>query len=95
MRHCRWWLEKEFALVRPKIVLALGATAYQALTGETRPMEEVRSMPIPIDEGRMLFVTVHPAYLLRIPEPEKQAQERARFHEDLQAVVRLHAAQAA
>ena len=49
-------------------------------------------MPIPVDEGRMLFVTVHPAYILRIPEPEKQAREKARFHEDLQAIVRLHAA---
>jgi uracil-DNA glycosylase len=95
VRHCRWWLEKEFELVRPKIVVALGATAYQALTGETKPMEEIRGMPIPVDEGRMLFVTVHPAYLLRIPELEKQARERTRFHEDLQAVVRLHAAQAA
>lgn len=95
VRHCRWWLEKEFALVRPKIVVALGATAYQALTGETKPMEEIRSMPIPVDEGRMLFVTVHPAYILRIPEPEKQAREKTRFHEDLRAIVRLHAAQAA
>ncbi|MAZ85398.1 MAG: uracil-DNA glycosylase [Hoeflea sp.] len=92
VRHCRWWLEKEFELVRPKIVVALGATAYQALTGETKPMEEIRGMPIPVDEGRMLFVTVHPAYILRIPEPEKQAREKARFHEDLQAIVRLHAA---
>ncbi len=95
VRHCRWWLEKEFELIRPKIVVALGATAYQALTGEVKPMEEIRGMPIPVDEGRMLFVTVHPAYLLRIPEPEKQTRERLRFVEDLQAIVRLHAAQTA
>ena len=95
VEHCRWWLDREFQLVKPKIVVALGATAYQALTGKTCVMEEVRGMPIPIDEARMLFVTVHPAFILRIPEVDRQLREKQRFRDDLAAVVKLQASRQA
>ncbi|MBP1852651.1 UdgX family uracil-DNA binding protein [Rhizobium halophytocola] len=91
IQHCRWWLDREIALVKPKIIVAMGATAFFALTGEKKAMGEVRGMPIPIEAGRMLFVTVHPAYLLRIPEPQRRAEELERFHADIGSLARLSA----
>ncbi len=83
---CRWWLTREIDLVKPKLVVALGATALFSLTGETGKLSEMRGRPMPMAEGRTLFVTVHPAYLLRIPDAARQAQERAAFAADMQAI---------
>ncbi|KPF45453.1 UdgX family uracil-DNA binding protein [Rhizobium sp. AAP43] len=89
IEHCRWWLSKELDLVRPRIVVALGASAYFALTGERKSVEDVRGYPMPMAGGRVLFVSVHPAYLLRLPDDAKRQREIARFREDMVSVERL------
>ncbi|KQW28931.1 DNA polymerase [Rhizobium sp. Root274] len=89
--HCRWWLAKELDVVKPKVVVALGATAYLALTGEAKPIAEVRGMPIPMQHGMILFVTTHPAAILRMPDEALKARSLAVFRSDLADVARLRA----
>ena len=89
IEHCRWWLAKEIDLVKPKLIVALGATAYAALTGERKPLSEVRGQTLAMEGDRALFVTVHPSYLLRIPDPQKKEVEWRNFLEDLKAVTCL------
>lgn len=88
--HCRWWVAKEIEIIRPRIVVALGATAYLSLTGESRPIAEVRGMPIPMQDNRMLLVTTHPSAILRIPDPDLKARSLAAFRSDLADVKRLY-----
>lgn len=83
VRHYRWWLERELALVKPTLVVALGATAVLALAGKALPITKVRG-PMAFD-GMDGFVTVHPSYMLRLPdEAARQAAYRA-FVADLAA----------
>ena len=63
----RWWLEKELDLVKPSLVVALGSTAALALAG--RPMAVTRFRGPAEFDGRAGFITVHPSYLLRVPNP--------------------------
>jgi probable DNA metabolism protein len=88
--HCRWWVSKEIEVVQPRIVVALGATAYLSLTGESRPISEVRGMPIPMQDNRVLLVTTHPSAILRMPDPDLKARSLAAFRSDLADVKRLY-----
>jgi probable DNA metabolism protein len=89
VRHCRWWLDREQALIRPKLTVALGATALFALTESRQKLEDVRGRPLALEDGRSLFVTVHPSYLLRIPDEGRKAEELARFRADIHQIQRL------
>lgn len=80
---CRWWLEQERVLIRPPITVALGATAARSLFGKVVTISATRGRPHELEEGGEAWVTVHPSYLLRIPEAERKAQEYDRFVEDL------------
>ncbi|AHB48749.1 uracil-DNA glycosylase [Hyphomicrobium nitrativorans NL23] len=87
VRHYRWWLDKELDLVAPKLIVALGATAVQALTGKALPIIKTRG---PFDfNGRAGFVTVHPSYLLRVPDEAAKREAYAAFVEDLAAAAAL------
>ena len=92
VNHCRWWLDLEMALVKPKLIVAMGATALAALTDAKQRLQDVRGKAIAIDDRRTLFVTVHPSYLLRIPDERLKAEELARFREDMAKIQRLMAA---
>lgn len=82
---CRWWLESERALVRPRLVLALGASAARSLLGRTVSVGRERGRPIPLEDGSELWVTVHPSYLLRL-EGDAQAEQERLFARDLAQV---------
>jgi DNA polymerase len=83
---CRWWIEQERALIRPPVTVALGATAARSLTGRTVTISKVRGEPLSLADGSECWVTVHPSFLLRIPEPDRRRDERARFVEDLERI---------
>lgn len=87
VRHYRWWLEKELELVDPKLIVALGATAVLALTGKALPIVRNRG-PHQFD-GRAGFITVHPSYLLRIPDAGAKRAAYATFVADLRAAREL------
>jgi DNA polymerase len=83
VKHCRWWLDLEIELIKPKLVVAMGATALFALTQTRQRLSDIRGQPMPLADGRLLFVTVHPSYLLRIPDEDRKAEEIARFRADM------------
>ena len=82
---CRWWLEGEREIVKPKVVLALGASAARSLLGKTVSISKARRQPHPLDDGSELWVTAHPSYLLRLDGEARDKQERL-FAADLAAV---------
>ncbi len=82
---CRWWHEAERAIVKPKVVLALGASAARAMLGKTVSISKARGEPMVLDDGSELWVTAHPSYLLRLSGDAKAEQERL-FAADLAAV---------
>ena len=82
---CRWWIEAERAIVQPKLVLAMGASAARGLLGRTVSISKVRGAPIPLDDGSELWVTAHPSYLLRLDGPAREEQARL-FDADLAAM---------
>jgi probable DNA metabolism protein len=85
IKHYRWWLMEELALVRPHLVIALGGTALTALTGKATPLMKSRG-PARFEDGEHAlpgYVTVHPSYLLRLPDPDAKAKGYADFVRDL------------
>ena len=84
---CRWWLTRELDTVRPSAIVTLGATAARAVTGTTVKIADVRGRPTRIDDRTVAIVTVHPAYLLRLPDRDKALNERAQFVDDLRAAL--------
>ena len=86
---CRWWIESERELVRPKLVLALGASAARGMLGKTVSITRARGAPHTLDDGSELWITAHPSYLLRLDGAAQEEQTRL-FDADLAAVkVRL------
>ncbi len=82
---CRWWLEAERQIVRPRIVLALGASAARGLLGRTVSITRERGRAIMLDAATELWVTAHPSYLLRLDGAARE-QQAALFAADLAAV---------
>ena len=82
---CRWWLEAERALVRPRLVLALGASAARSLLGRTVSVNRERGRAMPLEDGAELWITAHPSYLLRL-EGTAREEQAARFAADLAMV---------
>jgi uracil-DNA glycosylase len=72
--HCRWWLDKERRLVEPRLLLALGATAAQSLTGDGSRLLQRRGHIEQTDDGRAVLITLHPSYILRMPDASNRAE---------------------
>lgn len=85
---CRWWLDAERSLVKPKVILMLGGTAAQGVMGRKPEVMKARGRAIPLPDATALL-TVHPSYLLRLPDREAAAVARERFVADLKMVQRL------
>jgi DNA polymerase len=83
---CRWWLQQEFRLVRPRIVVALGRTALQSLLGRAATITSMRGKFHPFENNAELFVTVHPSSLLRAPDEEERRRNLRLFIADLHQV---------
>ena len=86
---CFPWLEAEIAAVRPRIIVALGATAAQALFGRAVRVTRDRGRPVPSALAPHAFVTIHPSALLRAPDEVTRRDETLRFIEDLRRVATL------
>jgi uracil-DNA glycosylase len=82
---CRPWLDSEIEVVRPDVVVCLGATAAQALLGRTFKVTQRRGEVIEQD-GQRFVATVHPSSILRAPDEETRHEEMKRFIEDLKVV---------
>ncbi len=83
IKACRQWYERELASIKPDLVVAMGATAAQCVLGKITPINRNRGRLIDLPEGMKALVTVHPSYLLRLPDADARAQEYRRFVDDL------------
>jgi DNA polymerase len=90
IRACRPWLDAELEDVEPRVIVVLGATAAQALLGASFRVTQARGKPLE-DTGLAPYVvaTVHPASILRAPDPETREAEGRAFVEDLRTVKHL------
>ena len=87
--RCKWWNDIERALVKPKLVVALGATAARSLTGKPVPINRLRGELLPLDEERKLVVTIHPSALLRIRDSDDKKREFAGLVDDLRFCAKI------
>ena len=83
---CRWWIAQERELIRPPVTVALGATAARSLLDKTVTISRLRGAPLKAEDGSEVWVTVHPSFLLRIPEEDRKREERALFVRDLKRI---------
>ncbi|MDY8111013.1 UdgX family uracil-DNA binding protein [Fulvimarina sp. 2208YS6-2-32] len=88
IRACRWWLDLERDLIKPKLIVALGASAAQAVLGKSVTIRDTRSRLIDLTAETRLLVTVHPSYILRLPDKAAQERERGAFQADMALVLR-------
>ncbi len=89
IRACRQWYERELASIKPALVVAMGATAAQSVFGKITPINKNRGRLIELDDGVQALVTVHPSYLLRLPDADAKAREHRRFVDDLKMAAAL------
>jgi DNA polymerase len=82
---CRSWLDHEIALVKPKLVVALGASAARALLGRSVPVGASRGRMFSLPSSIPVAVTIHPSYVLRIPDQAQRAAEYKQLVADLKA----------
>ena len=89
-RACTPWLNAELAVVKPRVIVLLGATAAQALLGSSFRVTQSRGKPITgSDLAEHVVATVHPASILRAPDDATREAERKAFVDDLRVVSRL------
>ena len=86
---CKFWLEIERGTVQPALTVMLGASAAHAVLGRTVTISRERGRPIPLSGNTQGFVTVHPSYLLRLPDQAAKDREYAAFVADLRHIKEL------
>ena len=89
IKICRRWLFDEIEVVRPRLVVALGATAAQGLMGRVIPVGANRGAVLDAANGLRVFITIHPSALLRLQDEEDRRSAYASFVNDLRSVERL------
>lgn len=80
---CRWWLDAERRLVRPKVIVTLGATAALGVLNRKMTVTQARGQVLVQPDGAWVVMTVHPSYLLRLPDEAARSAGRRRFVDDL------------
>jgi DNA polymerase len=88
IRICSWWLKNELELIRPKIVVALGATAAGFLVGNSVRITKDRRKIFHPEGLPPVLVTIHPSYILRIREREQASAEMREFVRDLAEIAK-------
>ena len=83
IERCQWWLQQERAIVRPAVIVAMGATAARSLFGRVVTIGKLRGRMQVLADGTPAFVTIHPSYLLRIQEEADKLREYEAFIADL------------
>jgi DNA polymerase len=85
---CKWWLDQELDIIKPALTVALGATAARALAGRAMPINASRGHLVEFRDGLPGLVTIHPSFLLRMPDPDVKEQEYRRFVQDLRLIAK-------
>jgi uracil-DNA glycosylase len=88
IRACHPWLDEEIRLVKPEVVVCLGATAAQAIMGKTFRVTKERGRAVKAPNGGTVIATVHPSSVLRAPDADARAQAEKDFLSDMKKVAR-------
>jgi uracil-DNA glycosylase family protein len=89
MTACRPWLEAELAVVKPDVLVCLGATASQSLLGRQFRVTKMRGVPVESELAPSVLATVHPSSILRAPDEGARQDAMRDFVRDLKAVAKL------
>ena len=92
VRACRIWLDDEIAIVRPRVIVAMGTTAARALLGAGVRVTRDRATAVPSSLAELVTVTVHPSSILRAPTSAARAEAYQAFVADLREIARRLAA---
>ena len=92
IQACGFWLDVERVHVRPRLLVLMGGSAARAVLGRAVTISRERGRPIKMADGQTVFVTVHPSFLLRVPDAAAKAREYEAFVRDLKAIRALMAA---
>jgi DNA polymerase len=88
IERCHVWYDTERALVKPEIVIALGATAARSVMGRVVTISRIRGEVQTLDDGTRALVTIHPSYLLRIDDEDDKKDQYRQFVSDLKLAAR-------
>jgi uracil-DNA glycosylase len=91
VERCRWWLDQEIAAVQPKLILALGVTAANLLTGKSIVLSRVRGQVLELIDGHRMMATTHPSSILRMPDQPSRHKARAALVQDIKAAMKAAA----
>lgn len=86
---CRPWLEAEISVLKPSVIVALGATGAQTLLGKDFRVTQHRGEWLTSTLAQHVLATIHPSSLLRAPDPETRRTETVRFVDDLRMVASI------
>ncbi len=86
IRACRPWLENEIRIVKPKLIVCLGATAAQTMLGRGFRLTKERGTFMPHEWGPEVTATIHPSAILRAPDEDQRHQQYADFVADLKKI---------
>ncbi|MFN6963499.1 MAG: UdgX family uracil-DNA binding protein [Pyrinomonadaceae bacterium] len=86
IRACAPWLNAEIALVKPKVLVCLGATAAQALLGKDFRVSKMRGRWLDAEYAKRVMATLHPSAILRAPDPQARERQYREFVGDLTAI---------
>jgi DNA polymerase len=86
--RCHWWLEFERDIVKPELIIALGATAVRSITGKPLSVNKIRGRLLPMQDGKRMMATIHPSYILRIRDDDDKHAQYRQFVADLKTCVR-------
>jgi DNA polymerase len=86
---CRWWIDRERTIIKPRVIVALGATAARGVLGRTVTISSVRGDVLDAGDGSRIIVTIHPSYLLRLRDDASKEREYKGFVDDLRRCKRL------
>jgi uracil-DNA glycosylase len=82
---CRWWIDQEKAVIRPARIVLLGTTAIHSQTGKAQTLASLRGRDLLLSDGIRARATIHPSFLLRMPDRDRAEKEFAMFVRDLRA----------
>jgi len=86
---CRWWLDRERAIVKPRVIVALGATAARGVVGRALTISSVRGEILMGPDDSRVVVTIHPSYLLRLRDDASKEREYNGLVDDLRRCATL------
>ncbi len=86
--RCHWWLDFERAVVKPDIIVALGATAVRSVSGRPTSINKIRGRILTLQDGGRMLATIHPSYILRIDDEADKRTQYRRFVADLKICAR-------